>query len=175
MKAARRSKMRKVMLILPFCLLPVSAFAFQNEPLGFRGIRWGTHLLSLTDMKLCDHEGIRRKVYERKKDKLKIGEAELEKICYIFHFGRFDSVVIHYASYLNHERLKKTLFEAYGKGQKPNESREQYYWFGVAVRIVLEYNEMSEEGSIVYSYKGAFSGVWRKNRQEKFEGAAPDL
>jgi hypothetical protein len=175
MKAARRSEMKKVVLIFLFCLLPVSAFAFRNEPLGFRGIRWGTHLILLTDLKLYHDEGIRRKVYERKNDKLKIGEAELEKICYIFDFGRFDSVIIHYASYLNHERLKKTLFEAYGEGQRPNESREQYYWFGVAVRIVLEYNEASEEGSIVYSYKGAFSGVWRKNRQERFEGAAPDL
>jgi len=92
----------KTILTVTLMALPVCVLAFQNQPLGFRGIRWGAGIGTLTDTK----------IYVKENEKKKIGKASLENISYIFCFDELEGVVIGYESGENHEILKKTFFEA---------------------------------------------------------------
>jgi hypothetical protein len=124
-------------------------------------------------MKLIDDQGVRIKVYERENEELKIGSADIEKITYVFILGRLRSVNIAYRSHLNHEKLKQTLFRAFGEGQRRSQSSERYYWIGVAVRITIQFETISDEGNIEFNSKGFFHGFWQSDKS--VDSAAPGL
>ena len=135
-------------LIFLVFLLPTSALAFQNEPDGFRGIKWGADLSKRSDM-----SHIRGDMYKRKNDKLTIGEASLKQVVYMGYKGRLKGMAISYEDSSNSRQLKSTFFQLYGKGDKPNRFIEEYYWIGSAVAIVLTYSEITKEGRIGYYYR----------------------
>ena len=60
-----------------------TVFAFQNEPDGFRGIKWETDIKYLPDMVL-DEDGGDSKPYQRNGDTLNIGDAAVESCSYIY-------------------------------------------------------------------------------------------
>ena len=148
-------------------------FAFQNEPDGFRGIKWGTDIKDLPDMVWKEEDGDIR-LYLRKDDKLKIGDAELDAIRYGFYKGRFYGVFIAFKSLSNATVLKETLFQQYGQKQRPKGFMEKYFWFGSLVAISYDYSEVSKSGTILYSYM-PIANEERENRKEKARKGASDL
>ena len=70
-------------------LLPTGAIAFQNEPMGFRGIAWGTPLSAVQNQlrPLGATPAGQDQAYVRISDNMTIGGAALEKILYKFHHG----------------------------------------------------------------------------------------
>lgn len=70
------------------------AFAFHNEPEGFRGLKWGDP--PGQDMvyygKSKDNENVLW--YKRKNDKLQIGRARIKCIHYLFYKEQFMEVLI---------------------------------------------------------------------------------
>lgn len=90
-------KMRRVLIgaLMIGCLIVASTgYAFQNEPEGFRGIKWGD--LRGEDMVFyAKTEGNDDLLwYKKENDKMQIGEAKLEKIIYGFYKNRFMEVRI---------------------------------------------------------------------------------
>src|SRR3990170_3555444 len=80
----------KTILLL---LLPISSFAFDKEPDGFRDIKWGTDIETLKDMKFKgDYES--SKIYTRENDRLRVGVAEVDSVEYFFWKGKFHEVDI---------------------------------------------------------------------------------
>ena len=83
MAATKRKEiiMKRLLMILFMVgglLIPSIAFTFQNEPDNFRGIKWGTNLSDLPDIRLQDTENGRNfKRCMRRGDKMKIRDAEL--------------------------------------------------------------------------------------------------
>lgn len=138
------------LVILSVCVA-IPAVAFQNEPDGFRGIKWGTNISELPDMSLSEDRGD-SKFYLRKGDKLKIGDADIDRISYGFYKGRFNRLFIIYKGSLNFTKLRDTFFAQYGQGSKPNRFMEQYYWVGETVSIAFEHSEITKEGKIFYTY-----------------------
>jgi hypothetical protein len=128
------------------------AFAFQNEPDGFRGIKWGTNVSALSDMRLAEDNG-EEKYYQRMNDKMQIGDTELERIVYGFYKDRFFVVIVTCRHHTNFVRLKETLFQLYGRGYAPTPSVEKYYWMGDNVNVVLDFKETPQKGLIWFSYK----------------------
>ncbi len=104
--------MNRFALILLWCLYTHHAFAFDNEPDGFRGIAWGTELTSVAGLvsdnlaqnmlennsleigvKLTDFA---LKSYRRTGDKLEFGNAQMESVSYQFYQDRFVGATIFY-------------------------------------------------------------------------------
>ena len=140
-----------VIMIISF-LFSVYSSSYQNEPDGFRGIKWGSDIKNLRGMKLVeDHKD--KKYYIRKVDKLRIGGAALKSIAYGFHKDRFYFVYIRFNSIINFSSIKETLFEQYGAGVQNNKSKEEYAWLGGNVNISLQYDEISQRGKIYYLFK----------------------
>ena len=160
------------LLIISICV-SIPVFAFQNEPDGFRGIKWGTNISELPEMSLSEDRGD-SKFYLRKGDKLKIGDADIDRISYGFYKGRFNKLFIIYKGSLNFTKLKDIFFAQYGQGSKPNRFMEQYYWVGETVSISFEHSEITKEGKIFYTYD-PISNEKGEDRKEKAKNGAKDL
>ena len=128
--------------------------AFQNEPDGFRGIKWGTNLSDLPDMQYLSSKRSAA-LYTIKGDKMKIGDADLDAVYYGFSKGRFFSVIIQFNSLPNYHIMKQTLFRKYGKGESLSPA-EGYKWPGPSVNIVLGYSKHSQKGRVTYLHKPTF-------------------
>ena len=144
--------MKRFALIVFFLLLPSSVFAFQNEPDGFRGIKWGTDLSTLSDMSKFAGDIKDGLLYERKNDTLTVGDATLTGIYYGFYDGKFFSVMMTFNNSSNFSKIKETLFQKYGDIEKLNPYIDKYKWSGVDVVIGLDYSSINEEGKVVYFY-----------------------
>jgi len=131
----------KLYLILSIPLL----VSFQNEPDGFRGIKWGTDINTLKNNEFVfsvdGHTSIgnqRAKTmqYTRPKDEMNFGKAQLSFIGYDFCHGKFFSVHIYFDGYFNALRIKKALEMRYGKPD--HRSGSIYRWNGKDVYVTFE-------------------------------------
>ena len=80
-----------LMLITLVILSTGTSYAFKNEPDGFRGIKWGTDINTLSNMTVVNSDGDTH-TYERTGDEMKIGNAELAVLTYFF--GKENFVVL---------------------------------------------------------------------------------
>jgi len=163
-----------VVFTLAFISVGSPVLAFQNEPDGFRRIKWGTDIKDLPDMKPEGKlaPGVRN--YLRAGDKMAIGDASVEKITYHFYKGRFCSVSIDYEGWDNFDSLKTTLSELYGQPRRPNQLMEEYNWLGASVSVSIEYSTSSKKGSIVYLYIPIMK-EWTRDQKDSAKDAAADL
>lgn len=87
--------------------------------------------------------------YARDKDALQIGAAKLDFIRYVAWKDKFSGVIISFKGYANHEGLKETLLEKFGKGKK-HDNQDSQGWYGVDTTIILDYNHETREGSLMF-------------------------
>jgi hypothetical protein len=146
------------------------ATAFQNEPDGFRGIKWGTNISELPDMRLAEDTG-EEKYYQRMNDKMQIGDSELERIVYGFYKNRFFVAIVTCRDHTNFLKLKETLFQLYGRGYSPNPAVEKYYWLGNSVDVILDFKDVSLKGLIWFSYKPILEEEQRDMKNSGKRGA----
>lgn len=117
-----------------------TAFAFQNEPEGFRGLKWGDppteamrHSVSV--------EG--NEVYVLPGDKMQLGNVYLSNVFYTFWEGQFFTGALYFNGEDNFE-LMKTLCE-----QKFGESKGYYdlfTWQGAVTTVLLSYDHFEKSG-----------------------------
>jgi hypothetical protein len=143
-----------IVLLLSILIFPsFKIYAFQNEPDGFRGIKWGTNIKDLPEMGTPTATGSdNSQFYARKDDKLKIGDADLESLSYLFYKDRFFSVFITFSSLANATAIRETSFQQYGAGHRPNRFMQRYFWTGSTMSITYDYNEVSKIGALSYFY-----------------------
>jgi hypothetical protein len=123
-----------------------SGFKPNSEPDGFAGIKWGAEfsevksdMVELRSTNDPAEPNVKIKIYYTKKgDDLKMGEAQLDKMEYVFWRGKFAEVRINTTGPENFDRLKKFLFEKYGT---VNKFQGAYSWEGSITRIALRYDE----------------------------------
>ncbi len=143
--------MRKVVVVMVLVFLVMSggvSFAFQNEPEGFRGLKWGDppgedmeQLPSYWGawMDPDEHDFL---WYEEQDDKLQIGGAELESIEYQFYKGQFYKVEINVDDYYNYEYLKDVVQLKFGMIDFEKKTRgistKSYRWIGKKATIILQ-------------------------------------
>ena len=147
-------KVTVVLMVLIVSALSLGAFAFQNEPDGFRDLKWGDP--PTEDMEFTFEVNI-RKDYIRPEDKMSLGEVKLELILY--GFVEVDGKLKFFNAnlcFVNESRftiLKTICEEKFG----PPTSEESYRlsWFdGGEVGISLSYDFTEKENDyccIIYS------------------------
>jgi len=151
-------------IILIGCFASTRPSKFRSEPDGFRGIKWGTEVSTLKDMKKVEQDkssGRGLLWYRRKGDTLAIAEAKLENIFYSFWMGNFESVWIDFEGEENFEALRKELFEQFGKAREsegsmgnmgkraPTERAGAFYaWWGENTEIFLSYSKDRHKGTL---------------------------
>jgi hypothetical protein len=164
---------RAIIAVIIFVFVIGSAFAFQNEPEGFRGIKWGTNFKDLPGMIMSKADG-NFKLYSKKDDKLSIGNATLRDISYGFFKDRFFQVRINFNNGDNFVKLIKTLEEQYGTGDRPNRFLMEYMWLSDTISIVLHYDKIKDSGFIIYFYE-PINAEKKEADKEVSRKAAKDL
>jgi hypothetical protein len=135
-------------LVASYLLLPGT----KKEPDDFRGIKWGSNLRDLPEMRLLAEEG-NLKFFEKAKDPTRIGEVEVDKIVYGFYKDRFYNVMIYYSSPADFARLREVLAKEFGPPFQPGESDKKCFWNGDQVNLLLSFDEASTTGRIIYLFK----------------------
>ena len=144
-----------------------------SEPDGFRGIKWGTDISTLSDMEYLETDpsfgGTKR--YTRKNESLHLGGAKLKIIKYGFWRGKFCNVYVITEGYINWTGLKETVFEKFGSGYQDNEYIEYYIWGGDITGMSLEYNEISGRGKLLVFSKEILKQQKAYEKEKAKEGA----
>jgi hypothetical protein len=134
-----------------------SPFKPNSEPEGFAGIKWNTEfsevkldMVELRSIANPTEPDVKIKIYyTKKRDNLKMGEAQLDKMEYGFWKGKFAEVHITAAGPENFNQLKKFLFEKYGTVEKSTQGL--YSWNGPVTRIALRYDEPAKTSLLTIS------------------------
>jgi hypothetical protein len=129
--------------------MSTSGFKSNSEPDGFAGIKWGTEfsevksdMVELRSTSDPAEPNVKIKIYYTKKgDNLKMGEAQVDKIEYVFWRGKFAEARMTAIGSENFDRLKKFLFEKYGT---VNKFQGAFSWEGSIARIALRYDEATK-------------------------------
>jgi len=138
--------MRRIAVVAVLAVLLVSPgiiFAFQDEPEGFRGLKWGDP--PGEDMiYVSTHDDIIW--HKRKNDELQIGKAKLHTLRYGFYKNQFMKVAIttkekEDSLKQDYDFLKEIVELKFGYGkQRKDELGYFYEWPGEVTTIILHKN-----------------------------------
>jgi hypothetical protein len=146
--------------------IPIACYSFNNEPDGFRGIKWGTNLSSNASEMTLVEKG-EENYYFRKKDKLAIGGAELKRIAYGYWHGVLSSVFIETDGVSNKRALIDAFKAQFGTPDKPNQFLDEYWWNGAVTIISIHCQAIGDRCNAVL-----FSTKHMNQRQEERKKAA---
>jgi hypothetical protein len=121
--------------------------SYQNEPEGFRGIKWGQNIDEIKNMRLISRNNKGLSTYSRSEDVLSLGGAKLIRVRYLFWQKKFFEAQMS-AAPDQLQALKRVLNEKYGKGHNPygpSSTIHDYYWHGpVAIVHFFRTNFMTD-------------------------------
>lgn len=123
----------------------------QSETESFRGIKWGTDIHELRDMKLLNNEG-GLSFYQKTNDIMEFHSVPVNRVVYGFHEGQFYSVSIYFDSISGYLKLRESLSEQYGGPDDAPQSGDRYFWDKDQLEVLLTFDRLSEHGRIYYSY-----------------------
>ena len=165
-----------VVLLFIFALASI-AQAFQNEPDGFRGLKWGDP--PTEDMVYLGDISYAQNTYHRKGDKLGIGSATLNEIRYKFNFYsyQFHEVFANFTSETDYKILKIIFEGRYGKPTYIREGKDSYFlqWIGDKAEIRLYYDSKEYYGWFFISSKKIREENPEGNKQKEVEKAKEDF
>lgn len=147
-------------LLIVILLIPMIGNSFVNEPSGFNGIKWGTDLSSIKEMKVIIFNGSDI-AYIKDNDKFNIKGVTLDN---------YRGVSIIYGAYKGHFYQGAVMFRGFGSFNvltdkftddlkaKPevvvdkNRHIIKFLWLGKKVYIEITYNTKFHVGNIIYTY-----------------------
>lgn len=135
-------------LVIAYLFLSSTA----KEPADFGGMKWGSSIRELPDMKLLAEEGD-LKFFEKAGNPAKIGDVNVDRIIYGFYKERFYNVMIYFSSPSDYSRIQEILSRDFGKPLQPSQSEKKLFWNGENVNLLLSFDEASNTGRIIYLFK----------------------
>ncbi len=163
-----------VLVALIVLVLSLEAFAFKNEPDGFRGLKWGDPPKEEMEYLGDISEGNRDEAnYKLRSDKMFIANAQFYEIVYLFHEGRFLSAILFFRGEKNYDLLEALCNERYGKAEFEEGLCTTFDWLGKKSFIMLSYNTVLEIGFLSLASTVMLlekSEVRKKKEIEKTEG-----
>ena len=135
----------RVLFVILGSLVISPVIAFQNEPDGFRGIKWGSDFSAHEKEMSLAEKGKSENYYLRKNDKMAIGGAELKYLVYGYWKGKFTSVFMLTTGASNKSALIRAFQTQFGSGVKPNQFLDEYVWRGAATSISLKCDAIGEK------------------------------
>lgn len=166
--------MKQIFALLAFLGLPVVVVAFENEPDGFRNIKWGTHI-SANSSEMTVLERSKNDAYcYRKGDKLTIGGATLKRITYNYWKSQFMSVLIDSVGIENKSALIAAFQAQFGKPERPNQFLDDYWWNGAVTSIRIKCEPIGTKCS-AFIYSTELLGLQREEDKKTAAGAGKDF
>lgn len=157
------------MLILSLTNL---GFSFQNEPDGFRGLKWGDP--PTEDMILLGTLEGERKGYELPNEKLYLGDAHFYSIIYSFYDQpeRFMIVHLYFNGEKNYDLLKTICLGRFG--EETEEGFYEHFWLSQKASVRLHYDLSEEKGGLGLASFVIFNEFLKAQEKRQIEKAEED-
>ena len=150
------------------------AFAFENEPEGFRGLKWGDP--PTEDMVLLPPSTQTQMEYVRTDEKLQLGRARFQEIIYSFYcedeMREFMMVFLHFKGESNYKLLETICKNKFGEPTK--EQFDQLVWLGLHASVMLRYDLLNETGLLMLADNWIIKKHERARQKEEAESAEED-
>ena len=134
-----------LVVVLAFCGI---AFAFDNEPEGFRGLKWGDP--PTEEMEFIAEEDEWTVIYRNPNEERKLGDARFDMIIYVFYASpdaptrKLMSVVLYFRGEENFDILETICKVKFG--EPTNESYQYLGWASPSSMVLLGYDSIDETG-----------------------------
>ena len=151
------------------------AFAFQNEPGGFRGLKWGDP--PTEEMKFLQ-DFRETAIYENPSEEQKLGEAKFYSILYSFYLPpniatkQFMTVALYFRGKENFgilETICKAKF-----GEPTREQYQEFWWSSLKSTVELTYDGIEETGYLSLSSGPIFDRYMEERKKQQAESAEKD-
>jgi hypothetical protein len=129
-------------------------YAFENEPDGFRGIKWGTRFNEKDTLFNFVEEDGGVKFFMKRKDTLLFGDIKVFSVRYGFYNNKFYMGQIFFKGDTIATEIKKNLFKEYGNGnekQSVESGAKIFGWGGYSTMILYKYFDGQNEGRVAFS------------------------
>jgi len=160
-----------VLVVVLVLALSVGVFGFQNEPDGFRGLKWGDP--PGEDMQCIGDFEADDVAYFLPEDKMFLGDVELYLIGYRFYKERFMTVALYYHGEDNYDLLETICKERYGK-EGIDEAFYDLRWMGQKSFVMLAYDVMEEDGYLILASTPLALEQTEAKKKEEAEKAEGD-
>ena len=140
-----KKKVMLLTLIVSTFLLISVGFTFQNEPDGFRELKWGD---PPTEDMIYRVTALGERGYTRPDDKMYVGNAQFYLIVYAFHGEpeKFMAAILYFKGEKNFN-----LLETICRGKFGEETEKGFYdfiWMGQKSTIFLRYDVVKKQGDL---------------------------
>ena len=160
----RKEKIIVILVAVLVLVLSLGAFAFQNEPEGFRGLVWGDP--PGEDMEFFMDFSDRTNSYELPDDKMFLGNVSLWVVAYNFYEGRFVGASMFFKGEDNYDLLETICKQRYGE-EEADIGFYEINWLGQKSFITLSYDYIEEEGTL--SLNSTLISIERMQAKQKEE------
>ena len=142
----------------------IAAISKYKKEVGFRGLFWASTVYDIYGLEKVGEEPLYGGVdkYVNTLDKLKFGDANLEKIVYGFWKNQFLSVTLWVDGESNYQALREETFKRFGKGRKSSSGEERHIWIGGASDKYLEFDTPTEKGLLWFRNHD----LWKQIKRE---------
>jgi len=146
-----RVRVGLMLTVVLFAMFSVVAFAYENEPDDFRGVKWDTNIEKLSDMEIV-LDGGDLKAYTKKGENMKLEGAQLNALHYVFYKDHFYCVHIEFKGLDEFNKIKDVLFKTYGEPEGTQYYEKRFAWPGESASITLEFDEAIGRGELGYKF-----------------------
>lgn len=181
--------MKKVIILSVILIFLITGigFAFQNEPDGFRGLKWGdTPTEDMTfSYQLIDKYLDKGNIYYKSNDKPYIGSVKIYSIKYTFNLrsNQFYKWEANFSDEINYNILRVIFEDKFGKPTYISEGKDGYLlcWEGDKTFIRIWYKPKKSFTGMGFGYLTIKSVKIRQenlpeiNKQEEIEKAKDDF
>lgn len=141
-------------LILLSLVFPSSGSAFQNEPDGFRGIKWGELFVDRKDMdpvRMPPYDDDEVEMHIKLTPEPPLGDVDLFSVRYEFWRGRFIGGIAGIRSESDFRKVKSICEGRFGPVHRETIYPEEYIWKGDKATIRLRLAETRAVGVLAIS------------------------
>lgn len=171
-----RRKVLVVALIVSVLFSGGAAFAFQNEPDGFRGLKWGDP--PGPKMELVKERDEWTRIYRNPGDKLELGDARFYMIEYEFYtpsnatVRRLMSVGLYFKDKENFDILETICKVKFG--EPIMEKYRQLAWASLSSTVALTCYGIDEDGFLLLGSTPIFEQYTQEKEKKQAEEAEKD-
>lgn len=121
-----------------------------NEPVGFRGIKWGAKASSVSGLHQVAGKG-KLLLYEKSNDRLQMGKVKLNRVVYGFYKDRFYMGMAYFPSE-GFKGVREVITNQLGQPAKVDNDPSKLIWDSNDVSVLLT-SDGPGRGRLVYMYK----------------------
>lgn len=170
----KRALLLVIVATLLLCL--GRAYTFQNEPEGFRGLKWGDP--PVPKMEFLKKVDRWMSIYSLAGEKLELGDAQFYMVLYQFYtpsnatVRRLMGVGLYFKEKENFEILRTICTVKFGEPTR--EGFDELGWVSLAASVILKYDSIDEEGFLGLSSTPIFQQYTREKEKKQAEEAEKD-